>query len=246
MPTPLDPLSVKPLTRGLRPAGGRAPCLASTKSGMDERDSQFPGQSSGQSAKGSKDKSADQAAEETSGESPQPTSGHRPLFKAGDVHWDNFLKRYVWDDDTTPYFVGVGELTRRQARNEFFAYAVFLGFLFGVAAIITLSPQAPGGRSQGMSLFSFAMVCGAVLLVTTRHHWAAALCSAAAPGTLIWLYLFAEHPGLSTIDDAVIVIFSLLWMRYGLRVINIARAYDDMPEGEEPSRTRRRWGQRRR
>ena len=190
---------------------------------------------------------ADQSPAESSGEPPAPPpEEHRPLFKVGDVHWDNFLKRYIWDDDTTPYFVGVGELTRRQARNEFFAYAVFLGFLFGVAALITLSPQAPGGRSTGMSLFSFVMVCGAVMLVTTQHYWAAAVCSAAAPGTLIWLYLFAVHPKLSSIDDAVIVIFSLLWMRYGLRVINIARAYDDMPEGEEPSRTRRRWGQRRR
>lgn len=185
--------------------------------------------------------------DEDSGEPLAPPPGeHRPLFKVGDVHWDNFLKRYIWSDQTTPYLVSVGELTRRQARNEFFAYAVFLGFLFGIAALITLSPQAPGGRSTGMSLFSFVMVCGAVMLATTQHYWAALVCSATAPGTLIWLYLFAEHPGLSAIDDAVIVIFALLWMRYGLRVINIARAYDDMPEGDEPSRTRRRWGQRRR
>ena len=175
-----------------------------------------------------------------------PASEHQPLFKVGDVHWDNFLKRYIWDDDTTPYFVRVGDLSRRQSRNELFAYAVFLGFLFGIAALITLSPQAPGGRSTGMSLFSFVMVCAAVLLTTTQHHWAAVVCSAAAPGTLIWLYLFAQHPGLSTLDHTVIVIFALLWMRYGLRVVNIARAYDEMPEGAEPSRTRRRWGQRRR
>ncbi|MFT5448541.1 MAG: hypothetical protein ACI9DC_003726 [Gammaproteobacteria bacterium] len=197
--------------------------------------------------------SAQSSGDPTSAEKALPVSNeppaeepHRPLFKVGEVHWDNFLKRYIWDDDTTPYLVSVNDLTRRQARNELFAYAVFLGFVFGVAALITLSTQAPGGRSPGMSLFSFVMVCGAVLLVTTQHFWAAAVLSAAAPGTLIWLYLFAQHPNLSAIDDAVIVIFSLLWMRYGLRVINIAREYDDMPEGEAPSRTRRRWGQRRR
>lgn len=177
---------------------------------------------------------------------PPAEEPHRPLFKVGEVHWDNFLKRYIWDDDTTPYLVGVNDLTRRQARNELFAYAVFLGFVFGVAALITLSTHAPGGRSAGMSLFSFAMVCGAVLLATTQHFWAAAVCSAAAPGTLMWLYLFAQHPKLSAIDDVVIVIFALLWMRYGLRVINIAREYDDLPEGDAPNRTRRRWGQRRR
>jgi hypothetical protein len=179
-------------------------------------------------------------------EPPASSIEHRPLFKVGDVHWDSFLKRYVWDDDTTPYFIAPGDLTRRQARNEFFVYAIFLGFLFGVAALITLSPQAPGGRSTGMSLFSFVLVCAAVLLTTTQHSWAALVCSAAAPGTLIWLYLFAEHPGLNSLDHAVIVIFSLLWMRYGLRVVSIARTYDDMPEGDEPTKTRRRWGQRRR
>ena len=213
---------------------------------MDERDSHSPGHSPGQPAGKPPGPAADESPGGSSEATDTPAGKHRPLFKVDDVHWDNFLKRYVWDDDTTPYFVGVGDLTRRQARNEFFAYAVFLGFLFAVAAIITLSPQAPGGRSSGMSLFSFVMVCGAVMLATTQHHWAAVVCSAAAPGTLIWLYLFAEHPGLSTIDHTVIVIFSLLWMRYGLRVINIARSYDDMLEGEEPPRTRRRWGQRRR
>ena len=39
-----------------------------------------------------------------------------------------------------------------------------------------------------------------------------------------------------------VVAFGLLWMRYGLRVIAITRAYEDMPEGEEPPGTRRRFG----
>ena len=192
---------------------------------------------------------ADQANSEnaTPGANEPPVEEpHRPLFKVGEVQWDGFLKRYVWDDDTTPYLVAVNDLTRRQARSELFAYAVFLGFVFGVASLITLSAQAPGGRSAGMSLFSFVMVCGAVLLATTHHFWAAAVCSAAAPGTLMWVYLFAQHAKLSAIDDVVIIIFALLWMRYGLRVINIAREYEDLPEGEAPTKTRRRWGQRRR
>jgi hypothetical protein len=188
----------------------------------------------------------DEAPDKDSAESESPQNKeHRPLFKADPVHWDNFLKRYVWDDETTPYFVRVAELTRRQTRSELFAYALFLGVLFAVTAVATLSSHAPGGRSTGMSLFSFAIVCGAVLLTTTRHYWAAWACTAAAPGTLIWIYLFAQHPKLSHIDDAVIIIFALLWMRYGLRVVNITRAYEYMPEGED-TKTRRRWGRRQR
>ena len=69
------------------------------------------------------------------------------------------------------------------------------------------------------------------------------------PGTtvaaLIWIYLFAHHPKLDAIDHVVIVAFSLLWMRYGLRVIAIARGFDDMPPGEDSPGTRRHFGRRR-
>ena len=176
----------------------------------------------------------------------EDTKSKRGLFRLGDVHWDRYLKRYVWDDDTTPYFVPVGRLNRRQAGYELTAYAIFLSFLFGVLAVITLSSQAPGGRSAGMSLFSFTLVCAAVLLGVTRHYYAALYCSTAAPASLLWLYVFAHHPKLDTIDHAVIVIFSLLWIRYGLRIIAIARAYGDMPEARSPRDRERRWGGRRR
>lgn len=167
------------------------------------------------------------------------------LFRLGEVQWDNLIKRYVWDDDTTPYLVAVSRLTRRQAGFELTAYAIFLGFLFGVAAVITLSPQAPGGRSMGMSLYSLSIVFAAVLLGMTRHYWAALYCSTAPAGMLLWIYVFAGHPGLSPIDDLVIIVFAALWVRYGLRVNAIARGHDAMPEGEMPARTRRGWGRRR-
>lgn len=172
-------------------------------------------------------------------------SRRKPLFRLGDIHWDRFLKRYVWDDETTPYLVPAARLTRRQADSEFKAYAIFLGFLFGVAAVITLSASAPGGRSPGMSLFSFTIVCGAVLLATTRHPWAALYVGAAPVGTLLWLYVFAEHPKLSPVDDLVIVVFALLWIRYGLRIVAISRLYDSMPEGSDPPGTRRHFGRKR-
>lgn len=168
----------------------------------------------------------------------------RGLFKLGDVQWDRFLKRYVWDDETTPYFVPVERLSRRQARYELTAFAIFLGFMFAILAVITLSSSAPGGRSAGMSLYSFTLVCAAVLLGITRHYYAGLYCSSAAPAVLIWIYVFAHHPGLQTLDHIVIIGFGLLWMRYGLRVIAITRTYDDMSEGEEPPGTRKRFGRR--
>jgi len=184
---------------------------------------------------------------EDRGEKDDASKGRRPIFQLGDIHWDRYLKRYVWDDETTPYFVPVPLLSRRQAVYELTAFAVFLGFLFGVLALVTLSPAAPGGRSAGMSLYSFTVVCAAVLLGSTRHHYAAVWCCTAPPAVLFWLYVFAEHPGLDLIDHVVIVAFALLWIRYGMRVIAIARAFEDMPPGEAPPPDlHRRWGRRRR
>ena len=170
---------------------------------------------------------------------------HKRPFQLGDVQWDRWLRRYVWDDETTPYLVPVSKLTRRQAGYEFTAFAIFLGFMFGVLALITLSPGAPGGRSAGMSLYSFTLVCAAVLLGTTRHYYAALWCTTAPPAALVWLYVFAHHPKLDAIDHVVIVVFALFWMRYGLRVLAIARAYEDMAEGEDPPGTRRHFGRKR-
>ena len=45
----------------------------------------------------------------------------------------------------------------------------------------------------------------------------------------------------------VIVAFCLLWVRYGFRVMAIARTFEDMPPGEKPEKgpkrlfDRRRW-----
>jgi hypothetical protein len=48
---------------------------------------------------------------------------------------------------------------------------------------------------------------------------------AAAP-----LVVYGFHPNLNTIDHAVLIGFGLIWLRYSLRVVAIARVYRDMPE----------------
>ena len=90
------------------------------------------------------------------------------------MEWDKFLKRYVWDDDTTPYLIPVPRLTARQARSEVRAYVILIVTVFAILALVTLSAKAPGGRSPGMSLLCFTMVCASLLLLTTRHPWSAA------------------------------------------------------------------------
>ena len=80
------------------------------------------------------------------------------------MEWDKLLKRYVWDDDRTPYLVSVARLNQRQAGFELKAYAIFLGFLFAVVSVVALSAHGPMGRAPGVSMYCFTMVCAALIL----------------------------------------------------------------------------------
>ncbi|MCP5153145.1 MAG: hypothetical protein H6983_03200 [Ectothiorhodospiraceae bacterium] len=158
------------------------------------------------------------------------------------MDWDRFLKRYVWDDETTPYLVPVARLTRRQADYELYAYAIFLGTLFAVVSVAALTGKLPGGRLPGVAFYAFAMVCAAVLLGFGRSHLAALYTATGPVAALAYFYLFGFHPKLSGIDHVAIVLFVVLWLRYSVRVIAIARRYGEMPEGEGKPRGRRgRW-----
>ena len=75
------------------------------------------------------------------------------------MNWENFVKRYVWDDQRTPYLVRVSKITRRQADYEIYLYAVFLGLLFSVITMAGLSGALPEGRSEPVALYGFSVVC---------------------------------------------------------------------------------------
>ena len=38
------------------------------------------------------------------------------------MNWESFVKRYIWDDDRTPYLVRISRITRRQADHEVYLY----------------------------------------------------------------------------------------------------------------------------
>ena len=72
------------------------------------------------------------------------------------MSWDKFVKKYVWDDNKTPYFVRVAKMTKVQARYEIFSYSLFLAVLFAVISVASLSDQAPQGRSDVVSVYASA------------------------------------------------------------------------------------------
>ena len=72
-----------------------------------------------------------------------------------DLDWYKYMRRYVWDDETTPYLVPVPRLHRRQADNEIMLYSLFVCLLFGAVALISTTEAAPYGRSFSASLYGF-------------------------------------------------------------------------------------------
>ncbi len=63
---------------------------------------------------------------------------------------------------------------------------------------------------------------------------AAWYCAAVPLVALLYFFLYGFHPNLNAIDHAALIGFGLIWLRYSLRVVAIARAYRGMPEtGDE-------------
>jgi hypothetical protein len=146
------------------------------------------------------------------------------------VNWEKLFKRYIWDDDRTPYLVPASRMTRVQADHEMFAYTVFLAILSCAACLAAL---AHPGTSEIAVLYAFSAIVGAVVLGVTKHPYAAWYCGAAPVALLLYLLLHGFPASLAPIDHLVLIVFALLWLRYAWRIIGIARAYPDMPERKD-------------
>ena len=144
---------------------------------------------------------------------------------------DKFFRKYVWDDERTPYLVSVARLTRRQIEYELRFYAVFSGVLFGLISIAALSSSLPHGDAQSVSLYAFTQVCASLLLGATRSLWAAFYCASAPLAALLYFVLFGFHPNLGGADKALVVLAAVAWVFYGGRLIAIARAYPEAAAG---------------
>ncbi len=135
--------------------------------------------------------------------------------------WERWIKRYVWDDERTPYLVAPERMTKRQADYEIFAYAVFLCCLFTIVSMAIAS-------SPPMAVYCFSVVCAAIVLGFIKHVAAAAYAATTPIAAALYLALGGFPDQLSTLDHVVLIAVILLWACYGFRVINIARAYDRM------------------
>ena len=146
------------------------------------------------------------------------------------MNWYSFIRKYVWDENKTPYLVPVRRLSRTQAKNELFTFSVLLAAFFMVVGVAALLGQALHGKSPGVAFYAFTVFCSAVALGATRHALAALYCSTAPPAVLGYFFLYGFPPNLHTIDELLILALTLMLLRYSIRVVAIAKAYAVLPE----------------
>ena len=148
------------------------------------------------------------------------------------MHWFSNVNKYVWSRERTPYFTAPEDMTETQARHELFAYAVFLGSLFGIVAmgglIATLrEPALP----QVLWLVGGGMVLWACAGLVRGRDPVAPWIVALAPGAVLIQTLFAAlQAGALGPDRILIVAVLLLLLRYGWRIIRIARCRRAAPQ----------------
>ena len=153
------------------------------------------------------------------------------------MDWHHYLKKYVWDDDKTPYLISVDKLTKTQAKNEVFIYALFLSVpaaLLG-AAVLGHSLEHGLGSLAWAGIYALSVCIAAGWLHLSKSPLAAFYSMPVPMVILAYLLLQGFHPRLGWIDQLLIVAVLLLWLRYTFRIAAIARRYDAMPDA--PRRT---------
>jgi hypothetical protein len=124
-------------------------------------------------------------------------------------------------------------MTRRRADYELHAYTVFVGVLFAMVTGGALLSQDPQIKSDAVAVYGFTMVCAAIIFGFTKEVLAAWYCALWPLVALLYFFVHGFHPNLRTIDHVVLIAFMLIWLRYTLRVVALARAYPGMPEASE-------------
>ena len=145
------------------------------------------------------------------------------------MEWEKLFRKYIWNEQTTPYFTSVPDLTRRQADSEILFYCWFHGILLGMIAIISLR-GGPDGRSFGVSYYGFAVVCASVLFGILKNYAAALFLSATPLAGLAYIFLYGLNSERLAGDTLVVAIILLFFLRYSVRIINIARIYPFLPQ----------------
>jgi len=143
------------------------------------------------------------------------------------IVWEKYVRKYVWDDDKTPYFIAASKLKQDQANKEIFLFCFFLAtpaaLIVAAYASALFEKGATGNLTVGLYSASI-LLCAAFLHI--RKSVTAALYAISAPIVLLLHFAingFASR--LHFVEQIGMIIVVLLWLRYTLRVVAIAKLH---------------------
>jgi hypothetical protein len=156
-------------------------------------------------------------------------------------NWYTFIRKYVWNDDKTPYLIKVDKLNRRQARSELFIYVWFLASLYGMWTLVAIVKLMPAGdlMATALTFYCLSMFLTALFFGLTKNAYAALYRVSAPVMACLILVTNALATQLSTLDKWAVATVCLLWLRYTWRVLAITRAFDGMPVGPPDDKPKR-------
>ena len=140
------------------------------------------------------------------------------------MEWEKLFKRYVWNDQTTPYLTAVKKLNRRQADSEILIYSLFLGIFFFVACIASLK-DAPNAPPIGVTLYSFSAVCASVIFYYLKTYYASLYLSATPLAVIVYMFVSKNSIGKHSFDTLIDIVILLCLLRYSFRMVAIAWYY---------------------
>ena len=147
------------------------------------------------------------------------------------IIWEKYVKKYVWDGDKTPYLIRPEKLMRDQANKEVFLYCFFISTPAALIVVAFLSNLYGSGEfdNLGLGIYGTSILVSAILL-HLKKNIIAAMYSFSAPLVLLTHFIINGFPPkLHFIEQTLMIIIVLLWMRYTLRITIIAKVYHNLP-----------------
>ncbi len=148
--------------------------------------------------------------------------------------WFQSVKKYVWNEDSTPYHLPPEQMRREQAHKEVFFYAVFVGTLTGLVSLGALTQIYSAQQTNYLPVLGYGCTLMIALyqLATRKLSWAA-LYSASPPLVVFGVFfLYGFHPNNTYLDKVLLSSFLAFWLLYAHRLFNICRRYPNMKVGK--------------
>ena len=144
------------------------------------------------------------------------------------MDWEGLFKKYIWNEQTTPYFTKVSELNQRQGKSEIILYSLLLGVFFAIVSLFSIGSSTEQ-YGPGAGLYGFSVVCAAVIFGIMKNYYAALYLSASPLASLAYLFFHGLSSGREKIDTLIVTILLLLLLRYSVRIVAVAKSYPSFP-----------------